>query len=81
MSTGPCARFGPTDGLPRLGPARTTRPQNPAGRNDLAMAGYLPYGDFFITQGGPQKLALTEVASEAEITCRVLSLDEFESLS
>jgi hypothetical protein len=53
----------------------------PAGRNDLAMAGYLPYGDFFLTEDGPQKQALSEVASEAEIACRVVSLEELESLS
>ena len=45
------------------------------------MAGYSPYGDFFLTQDGSQKLALSQVASEAEIACRVLSLDEFQSLS
>jgi hypothetical protein len=53
--------------------------KDPAGRNDLAMAAYLPYSDFFLTQDGPQKQALSEVASEAEIVCRVLSLEEFQS--
>jgi hypothetical protein len=53
--------------------------KDPAGRNDLSMAGYLPYGDFFITQDGPQKQALSWVVSEAQISCRVLSLDELQS--
>jgi hypothetical protein len=56
------------------------RRKGPAGRNDVAMAGYLPYGDFFLTQDGPQKQALSGVASEAGMACRVLSLEEFHSL-
>jgi hypothetical protein len=40
--------------------------KDPAGRNDLSMAGYLPYGDFSITQDGPQKQALSWVVSEAK---------------
>lgn len=55
--------------------------KDPAGRNDLAMAGYLPYGDFFLTQDGAQKRALSEISNEAEIACRVISLGEFESLA
>jgi hypothetical protein len=54
--------------------------KDPAGRNDLTMAGYLPYGDFFLTQDGPQKQALSEVASEAEISNRVISIEQFQSL-
>jgi hypothetical protein len=46
------------------------------GRNDLAMACYLPYGDCFITNDFLQRKALSEVASKAQIACRVLSLEE-----
>jgi hypothetical protein len=48
------------------------------GRNDLAMAVYLPYADFFITSDVLQRQALSEVASKAEIACRVLSFEEFQ---
>ncbi len=53
------------------------RKGSPAGRNDLAMAGYLPYGDFFITNDTKQRQALSEVAGSAQTTCRVLSYEEF----
>jgi hypothetical protein len=48
------------------------------GRNDLMMAGYLPYCDQFITNDGPQKEALGEIASTADIACEILSFDEFK---
>jgi hypothetical protein len=42
------------------------------------MAGYLPYCDQFITNDGPQKEALGEIASTADIACEILSFDEFK---
>lgn len=48
-----------------------------AGLNDLVMAAYIPYCDWFITNDCPQRQALSEVASKAEIACRVLSFEEF----
>jgi hypothetical protein len=47
------------------------------GRNDLMMAGYLPYCDKFVTHDGPQREALREIASRLEIACQVLSFEEF----
>lgn len=48
-----------------------------AGRNDLMMAVYLPYCDQFITNDSPQREALRAVAQGAEISCQILSFDEF----
>jgi hypothetical protein len=49
-----------------------------AGRNDLLMAAYLPYCDQFITNDGPQKENLREIASEAKISCEIRCLNEFD---
>lgn len=51
--------------------------KDPAGRNDLMMAGYLPYCGFFVTKDCFQREALREVADRAEIACQGLSFDEF----
>jgi hypothetical protein len=48
------------------------------GRNDLMMAGYLPYCDRFITNDRPQREALREVVSRADIACKILSFEEFK---
>jgi len=50
-----------------------------AGRNDLLMAAYLPYCDWFITNDRPQRQDLSEVASNAEIACQVCSFEEFRT--
>jgi len=48
-----------------------------AGRNDLLMAAYLPYGDVFITGDYPQRLALMDIARVAQVPCEVMSLEQF----
>lgn len=49
-----------------------------AGRNDLMMAVYLPYCSRFVTADEPQRKELREIASEAQVECEVLSLEEFD---
>jgi hypothetical protein len=48
-----------------------------AGRNDLFMAGYLPYSDEFISNDHPQQQALREIVSIAELTTSVRWYKEF----
>lgn len=50
-----------------------------AGRNDLLMAAYLPYCDWFITNDRSQRQDLSEVAGGAEIACQVRSFEEFRT--
>ncbi|HUY15649.1 MAG TPA: hypothetical protein VMX16_18770 [Terriglobia bacterium] len=49
-----------------------------AGRNDLMMAAYLPYCDRFVTEDWPQREELREIAAEAKIDCRIVSLEDFD---
>jgi len=57
---------------------RQQGPKNqPAGRNDLMMAVYMPYCDQFVTNDSSQREALREVASKVQMPCQVLSFDEF----
>lgn len=48
-----------------------------AGRNDLFMAVYLPYCDWFITDDHGQRSALEAIASEVGINVRILGFPEF----
>jgi hypothetical protein len=49
------------------------------GRNDLMMAGYLPYCGRFVTDDWPQEQDLRQIATEADIHCEVLSLEALTS--
>jgi hypothetical protein len=49
-----------------------------AGRNDLMSAVYLPYCDRFISADAPQIENLRDIASAAQIDCKILSFDEFD---
>jgi hypothetical protein len=55
------------------------RKGKPAGRADLAMAAYLPYCNWFVTNDFGQQQALSEVAVATNLECQVVSLDEFEA--
>jgi len=48
-----------------------------AKRNDLMMAAYLPYCDWFVTKDWAQRRELCEIGVEAKIDCRVASFEEF----
>jgi len=48
-----------------------------AGRNDLFMAGYLPYCDEFISNDHPQQQALRKIVSMAELPTSVRWYKEF----
>jgi hypothetical protein len=56
---------------------REDSPPKFAGRNDLFMAGYLPYCDEFISNDDPQQTALREVALIAELATPVRWYKEF----
>lgn len=49
-----------------------------AGRNDLMMAVYLPYGDMFLTSDYAQKCDLTDIATVAGIPCEVTAFHDFD---
>ncbi len=53
-------------------------PESP-GRNDLMMAGYLPYCGRFVARDWPQEKSLREVASVSDVPCEILSYHKFES--
>jgi hypothetical protein len=49
-----------------------------AGRNDLMMATYLPYGRRFVTDDWAQTNDLREVAAASSIGCEILSVKKLE---
>ena len=54
------------------------QPIRPAGRLDMYMATYLPYGDIFVSCDPGQIASLKIVAEEAKLGVSVLSFEEFE---
>ena len=60
-------------GLPR----NNRKAEYDAGRNDLFMAVYLPYCDWFITDDTGQQNALTAIANEVGVGVRILGYTEF----
>jgi hypothetical protein len=48
-----------------------------AGRNDLMMAAYLPYGDIFLTNDYAQRRDLSDIARVARISCEVTDYQTF----
>jgi len=54
-------------------------PEKLAGRNDIFMAGYLPYSHEFISNDHPQQEALRQVASIAVLETRVRWYKEFST--
>jgi hypothetical protein len=60
-----------------LSPTHVSIPK--AGRNDLMMAAYLPYGDIFLTNDYAQRLDLADIARVAQIPCDVTPFEQFSN--
>lgn len=60
-----------------LSPTHVSIPK--AGRNDLMMATYLPYGDIFLTNDYAQRLDLADIARVAQIPCDVTAFEQFSN--
>lgn len=60
-----------------LSPTHVSIPK--AGRNDLMMAAYLPYGDIFLTNDHAQRLDLADIARVAQIPCNVTPFEQFSN--
>lgn len=50
-----------------------------AGRNDLMMATYLPYGDIFLTNDYAQRSDLADIGRVAQIPCDVIPFEQFNN--
>lgn len=61
-------------------PRGTEKAEFGAGRNDLFMAVYIPYCDFFVTDDAGQQNALRAIAQEVGLGVKILSYPDFRAV-